>query len=208
MAIVSFQHKFIFIKTAKTAGSSLEVHLAAQCGPDDIVTPIKPPNPDHHPRNFMRPAGEFTNHMPAREIQRMEPEAFAESFKFCFERHPIDKCLSHFAMLLNSPVHQRGSHPKSWEEYLSKGKFPMNARKYTDRDGNLMVDRIFRYEELDAALKELESIVGVTFGPLLAQEKTGFRHGVPTVAEVQARPDERKVIFDAFEKSLRFTPYD
>jgi hypothetical protein len=28
-----------------------------------------------------------------------------------FERHPIDKCLSHFAMLLNSPFHQKEGGP-------------------------------------------------------------------------------------------------
>lgn len=205
MAIISFQHKFIFIKTAKTAGTSLEVHLAAHCGPQDIVTPIFPPNATHQPRNF---GEKFTNHMPAKKIKRLEPEIFSKSFKFCFERHPIDKCLSHCAMLLNSPFHQKKKHPKSWEEYLERGGFPVNTAKYTDGKGDLLVDRIFRYEEFSAALTEIEQIVGVNFGPFEAQEKAGFRYGVPTVEEVQARPCERNRIFDAFAGSLRHTPYD
>jgi hypothetical protein len=39
--IVSHRHRFIFIKTHKTAGSSMEMALAPLCGPDDIVTPME-----------------------------------------------------------------------------------------------------------------------------------------------------------------------
>ena len=39
--IVSHKHKFIFIKTKKTASSSTECALSAVCGPDDILTDLK-----------------------------------------------------------------------------------------------------------------------------------------------------------------------
>lgn len=38
--IISHKHRFIFIKTRKTAGTSIEISLARYCGPDDIITPI------------------------------------------------------------------------------------------------------------------------------------------------------------------------
>ena len=38
--IVSYLHNFIFIKTKKTAGTTVEMTLAPHCGPDDIITPI------------------------------------------------------------------------------------------------------------------------------------------------------------------------
>ena len=38
--IISHKHKFIFIKTRKTAGTSIEIALSEFCGPDDIITPI------------------------------------------------------------------------------------------------------------------------------------------------------------------------
>ena len=38
--IISHKHKFIFIKTRKVGGTSLEIALSKHLGPDDIVTPI------------------------------------------------------------------------------------------------------------------------------------------------------------------------
>ena len=38
--IVSHEHRFIFIKTRKTAGTSIEISLSKYCGPNDIITPI------------------------------------------------------------------------------------------------------------------------------------------------------------------------
>lgn len=37
--IASFAHNFIFIKTRKTAGTSIELALGNLCGEDDIITP-------------------------------------------------------------------------------------------------------------------------------------------------------------------------
>ncbi|HEY4113994.1 MAG TPA: hypothetical protein VGM17_08020 [Rhizomicrobium sp.] len=38
--IISYLHNFIFIKTKKTAGTTVEMVLAPLCGPDDIITPL------------------------------------------------------------------------------------------------------------------------------------------------------------------------
>ena len=38
--IISHRHKFIFIKTEKTAGTSIELALAKVCGPEDVITPV------------------------------------------------------------------------------------------------------------------------------------------------------------------------
>ena len=38
--IISHKHKFIFIKTRKTAGTSIEIALSKYCGDKDVITRI------------------------------------------------------------------------------------------------------------------------------------------------------------------------
>ena len=38
--IISHKYKFIFLKTKKTAGTSIEISLSRYCGNNDIITPI------------------------------------------------------------------------------------------------------------------------------------------------------------------------
>lgn len=63
--IVSFEHNFIFIKTRKTAGTSMEIALASHAGDKDIITPLAVDDelvrfdmyPESLPRNFSTVAG-------------------------------------------------------------------------------------------------------------------------------------------------------
>jgi hypothetical protein len=38
--IISHKHKFIFLKTRKTAGTSIEIALSKFCGENDIITKV------------------------------------------------------------------------------------------------------------------------------------------------------------------------
>ena len=38
--IISHRHRFIFVRTEKTAGSSVEQALAEVCGPEDVITGV------------------------------------------------------------------------------------------------------------------------------------------------------------------------
>lgn len=59
--IVSHKHRFIFLKTGKTAGTSVEIFLSRFLEPDDIATPIKPEDEParapNGPRNYLRSRG-------------------------------------------------------------------------------------------------------------------------------------------------------
>jgi len=62
--IISHEHKFIFLKTRKTAGTSIELALSHLCGPDDIVTPMSP-NDDYYDSHTREVVGDWY----AREIK-------------------------------------------------------------------------------------------------------------------------------------------
>jgi hypothetical protein len=49
---ISHEHRFIFVKTAKTAGTSIEVLLSQLCNPTAVATPFRVPESDHEPRNY------------------------------------------------------------------------------------------------------------------------------------------------------------
>lgn len=65
--IISHKHKFIFLKTRKTAGTSIEIALSRFCGEEDIITPIAPQDealrknlPYRGPQNLHIPLEEYT----------------------------------------------------------------------------------------------------------------------------------------------------
>ena len=118
--IVSHRHKFIFIKSRKTAGTSVEIALSRFCGDEDIVTPIRPETTEElekmgfkgaqnyrlSPLQFTvhdwrerlrgkRPA--FRDHLPAASIKKVLGDKVWNSyFKFSIERNPYDKAVSRY----------------------------------------------------------------------------------------------------------------
>jgi len=227
--ILSHKHKFIFIKTAKTAGTSIEVFLSKHCGPDDIVTPIAPPLEGHQPRNyegFINPLPEilerpgkifsalqhsftsrekFYNHMPARQIRNRVPaDVWNDYFKFCVERNPWDKVLSHYHM---HAARESGS--LSLDEYLARGRFPINYFRYTDRSGTkLIVDRVLRYENLLAELGQVFSQLKIPFdGKLGVAAKSEYRTDRRPYQEV-FNDRQRRIVEKAFAKEIELHGYN
>ncbi len=226
--IISHKYKFIFIKTAKTGGTSIEVFLSKQCGSMDIVTPIVPPIEGHHPRNYQgfinpipeiidRPAKllsalrrtlssreKFYNHMPASLVQKRVPaRVWKTHFKFCVERNPWDKVLSHYHM---HAAREGGS--LSLDEYLARGRFPINYFRYTDPSGDkIIVDRVLRYENLLADLGEVFSKLGVPFeGTLGIRAKSEYRTDRTPYQEI-FNEEQRKIVEEAFAKEIELHGY-
>jgi hypothetical protein len=164
--IVSHRHRFIFVKTRKTAGTSIEVFLSQVCGPDDVVTPILPHVEPHRPRNH----DGFYNHMPAAEIRRrVGPDVWRSYFKFCVERNPWDKTLSFYHM---QNVREGGL---SFDAFLGRGELPVDYPGYSD-DAGVIVDRVLRYEQLATDLGEVFARLGIPFhGSLGVKAKSEYR---------------------------------
>lgn len=166
--IISHKHRFIFIKTIKTAGTSIETYLSSLCGPDDVFTPILPPEAGHQARNF---AG-YYNHMSAWKIrQAVEPSIWNRYFKFCVERNPWDKTVSDFCM-----ANSRAGSRYQFADYFRRGRFCRSWELYTGGDESLLVDRVLRYEQLDQQLGEVFLQLGIPWqGQLTVWAKSGYR---------------------------------
>ncbi len=193
--IISHKHRFIFVKTHKTAGSSLEVALAAECGDDDVVSHMEDNIATGVPRNYGPSSwlggaynrhklvrklvsrhspllGAFYyEHMPAWRIRELVgAETWNSYFTFCFERNAWDKVVSYY--LWKKHGQQRPMLP--FEEYIERKphRLPIDHKLYCDAEG-VMVDRVFEFRELSAALAELRERLGLELPEPLPREKTG-----------------------------------
>lgn len=86
--IISHKHKFIFIKTRKTAGSSIEKYLIPYLGTNDICTGSIS---DNTPQlNTI----ETNGHKGWRWIAATYPNEWNNYYKFAVDRNPWDKLVS------------------------------------------------------------------------------------------------------------------
>ena len=198
--IISHKYKFIFIKTLKTAGTSIEVFLSQICGESDVVTPIWPPVEPHQPRNFEG----FSNHNSALKVKtKVSLETWNGYFKFCVERNPWDKTLSHYHML-----NEREGGTLSIEEYFKRGKFAINYNKYTGADGEIMVDKVIKFESLRDELTSVFEMLGIPFdGTLGVNAKSEYRKDRRHYREVLTG-EQIQLVKAAFANEIKCHKYD
>ena len=230
--IISHKYKFIFIKTEKAAGTSIQVFLSQYCGSDDIVTPVYRAENPYSPRNYRglfnplpdlieQPATiknmkkilrrfitvrKFHSHIPAIKVKTRIPEKiWNEYFKFCVERNPWDKVLSHYYFVTQR--YKGYNKNLSLDEYLSLGELPYNYPIYTDINGEIIVDRIIRYENLMAELAKVFSFLGIPFdGTLNVNEKSHYRDDRQSYQEIYSN-EQRETIKRLFDQEIRMHGY-
>ena len=186
--VISHKYRFIFIKTGKTAGTSIEVFLSSVCGPDDVLTPIYPIVESHTPRNH---AG-FYNRMPAHEIrEKVGPSIWQSYFKFCVERNPWEKTVSYFHM-----ARARYGEQLSMDQFLGSKELPINYPRYTELNdaSKVIVDRVILYEDLQNGLNEVFGRLHIPFGGSLEpRAKSNYRSDRRPYTEVFT-PDQAEFV--------------
>ncbi len=230
--IISHKYKFIFIKTRKTAGSSIQIYLSELCGEDDIVSTIDRPERPYHPRNYRglyNPIPEllekktpakiarilgrfvtlkkFQSHIKAREVkERIPKEIWDNYYKFTVDRNPWDKVLSHYHFVRQR--YSRYDQNISFEEYLDVAELPYNYTKYTDKDNNIIVDRVVRYENLNKELAEVFAQLGVPFeGSLGPTEKSHYRKDRRPYQDVYT-PKQKDAVAKLFDQEIEMLDYE
>jgi len=226
--IISHKYKFIFIKTLKTAGTSIEVFLSQCCGEDDIFTPIWPHIEPHRSRNFrdiwnpipeiienrgiglkstlrsLLHRNKYYNHIPALTVRaRVSRKVWNSYFKFSVERNPWDKTLSHYHM-----DNERAGGGISLEEYIERGSFCINYPLYTDHKGTIILDKVIKYESLAEQLSQVFDKLGIPFdGSLGIRAKSDHRKDRRPYQKVFTR-EQSVIIKKAFIKEIDIHRYE
>jgi Sulfotransferase family len=180
--IVSHKHKFIFLKTKKTAGTSIELALSRICGDDDILSPLAQreellrtergaqnwrlhgwwgsPRPLWKRRWFRFTAQDygFYNHMLAAEVRALIDEKVWRSyFKFAFDRNPWDRQVSFYHQRF-----RRRPTPPPFDAFLRYDRHArLNNYDTYSLDGEVCIDFVGRYENLKQDFNHMLRQVGV-----------------------------------------------
>lgn len=192
--LVSHRKKFIFLKTGKTAGTSVELYFEPWCVPEGVEADkaLRPALETEAgivgPRRMKPDPGEkYFSHAPAQRVKGWVGDDIWDAYlKFSIVRNPFDKVVSwfHFHM------------PPEEKERLSKLDFAETRRVFRDwliiapqvpRDrhfctigGTFCLDHVMRYERLSEDLEAMCGRLDIPFDPdRLPHRKKGYRDGFP-----------------------------
>lgn len=212
--IVSHKHKFIFLKTRKTAGTSMEIALSEFCGDDDIISPISPEDevlrqerqfrgPQRHylPLRQYRPLdwahlllrgerGIHFNHSPAQLLrQRLGSQMWDSYFKFCVERNPWDKAVSLYYYMTRDCT----SRPTLLKFLTGVSQQRLSNFGIYSIDQEVAVDYVARYEDLANEVPRLAERLGLSGRLILPEAKRGIRKDRQHYSELMG-PAERDIV--------------
>ena len=221
--IISHRHKFIFLKTRKTGGTSIELALSEICGPEDVITWVG--QDEKHRRGLgpqncepernrlpilmrMRLAlgaepekvgAVYRNHFPAASVKRLVGETVWNSyFKFSIERNPWDRQVSYYHFLHRDPATR-----PDFGAYLTDPAYKarMNNFSIYALADNISVDTVMRFEEIGSEYAAVMARLGIANPPELRHAK-----GKSRVDKRDYRtyftPDTRQLIADWYEKEI------
>ena len=141
--------------------------------------------------------------MPAIYVRDRIPGSIWDSYyKFCVDRNPWDKTISHFWLLKHALYKNL-----TFDQYLKLGVFCLNYPLYTDRSGNVLVDKVVKYESLNGELGEIFSMLGIPFnGDLGVKAKSGIRKDTGNYRD-SFTEDQRRFIEKIFTEEIKLNGY-
>jgi hypothetical protein len=223
--IVSHGHRLIFVKTKKTAGTSVEIALSVNVGPRDIVTRLTPADEETRaecggvgPQNDRIPATRwrgsefrrlrpgrwpvFRNHMPARDIRRILPRWWDEYLTFSIVRNPWDAVVSAYSWHCG-----RTRETVTLSEFISSGRAARVASWPILSDGGVvLLDEVVRYERLHEDMERLSERTGLDPAQL-PHAKAQFRGERRHYRELMSRSDRDRVA-SMFRNEITYFGYE
>ncbi len=220
--LISHRYQLIFVKTRKTAGTSIETSLSRFFAEEDVITPIAAddeaerrrlgivPRNYHVPLSGYRPRDfvnllrgrrrRYFNHIPARQIRaHLGNKIWNTYFKFCVERNPWDKVVSQYHYL------NKDGEYRDLADFVARAALWSDYERYTIRD-ELAVDQVVRYENLQEELIEVCRRVGLPYDGWMPKAKGGFRQDRRHYTEVLG-PAEQEHIRQRFAAEIDLLDY-
>lgn len=217
--LISHTHKFIFLKTKKTGGSTIESTIVNNFF-DDSIDICTGSVFDGTPRVNIgsKKNDEPDGHKAWHHIKKyVTEEQWNTYLKFTVERNPYSKVVSDFYWKQVNPLFKEKLTESeedtenfvAYMENVFEQYAPHGWPLYTHND-ELMVDVVLHTETLKADIIQLfRDKFGLTLAAEMLHEnrkKSGFRK--LSHDELIVRNKDRKTIYDTFVKELKYFNYD
>jgi len=179
--ILSHKRKFIFLKTTKTAGTSVELWLSQFCGEQDIITELVPEDeikraelggvpPQNFIVNYRGEDFKINNHIHGQRLRKIlleqnENHIWEDYFKFAFERNPWDRVLSAYTYVPNRNI--------AFDDFVTEDrliKLKKRGRNIYMHKEEMIVDEVYKFEELELARKSISERLNLPFNDKLMPE--------------------------------------
>lgn len=178
MTLVSHRARFIFLKTHKTASTSVEVALEPLCAPEGTATGRESRAALVSEAGVIGARGRIAegevwrNHMSARSVKRLVgPRIWRDYAKISIVRNPYDRFVSMFhsrlaadrrAALAGAPFDDVAAAFRDW--LPTEGRANMLSK--LTLGGFVCLDRVLHYERLEADFAALAADLGLPPAPL------------------------------------------
>ena len=230
--IVTHKHKFIYIKTMKTASSSIETALSGILGEEDIITPARTDLQDQRlenrqaqnyrldhpevpkrplikrllrrPERYYHPSIGYYEHMPAWRVKTyLGDSTWNEYYKFSFERNPWDRQVSFFHY-----KNRDKTNPASFETFLAKPQksYVENYDLYSI-DDEIALDFIGKYENLEDDFKCVMGKLGIDKEVILPFANVGKKSTAKSYRDYYD-DKSRQLIADWYRREIKYFDYE
>ena len=231
--IVSHEHKFIFLKTKKTAGTSIELALERRfAAPDDVITPLT--KIDEARRIGARGAQNWRLHgwwgsprpllqAPLVQIQRrglrllqshagerrpallVDDKVWRSYFKFAFDRNPWDRQVSFY-----HHRYRRETVPPLLRRASCKddARARINNYEIYSIDGDVAVDFVGRYESLEEDLKHALDQVWTLPQTDAAARQDHVPANQPSPIAIIMTTTRRAIVGDWYAREIELLDYE
>ncbi|HEX3942706.1 MAG TPA: hypothetical protein VHW69_01335 [Rhizomicrobium sp.] len=193
--IISYSRNFIYIRTRKTASSTIKRIFCRDLAAEDL--------------SLGKHTAKFPTHLRATEVIPIVPAEFwVHAFKFTSERHPYEKAVSLAAYNYGKQTKLNHSEQPEFPIFLNNivcsGRY--RSFDYYSIDGKVVVDEFIRFETLLSDLKRIGGRLGIPVPNELPHAKMSARD--PRPAQEILNDEQKQIVFQHCREEFELHGYE